>query len=53
MKLQNSFLLFSYYILFFTIWTIFNLKNYTTADGLPNNAVRSLFLDAKNIVDWY
>ena len=25
-------------------------KNYTTADGLPNNAVRSLFIDSKNIL---
>ncbi len=25
-------------------------KNYTTADGLPNNAVRALFLDSKNML---
>ncbi|MET0760638.1 MAG: histidine kinase [Flavobacterium sp.] len=25
-------------------------KNYTTADGLPNNAVRALFLDSKNVL---
>ena len=25
-------------------------KNYSTTDGLPNNAVRSLFLDAKNVL---
>lgn len=25
-------------------------KNYSTTDGLPNNAVRSLFLDSKNIL---
>lgn len=25
-------------------------KNYSTTDGLPNNAVRSLFLDSKNVL---
>lgn len=28
----------------------FPSRNYTTTDGLPNNAVRSLFLDSKNIL---
>ncbi|MEM8521891.1 histidine kinase [Flavobacterium sp. PL12] len=28
----------------------FPSKNYTTADGLPNNAVRTLFFDSKNVL---
>lgn len=28
----------------------YSSKNYSTTDGLPNNAVRSLFLDSKNIL---
>ncbi|MBF4487875.1 histidine kinase [Flavobacterium sp. CSZ] len=28
----------------------FPSRNFTTSDGLPNNAVRSLFLDSKNII---
>lgn len=28
----------------------FPSKNYSTTDGLPNNAVRSLFLDSKNVL---
>lgn len=48
MKFQNSFF---YFFLIFT-YSLFGQylpsKNYTTADGLPNNAVRSLFLDSNH-----
>jgi ligand-binding sensor domain-containing protein len=51
MKLQNSFLLFFIFIFSFSLsGQYLTSKNYTTADGLPNNAVRSLFLDAKNVL---
>lgn len=34
----------------FTFGQYFPSTNFTTSDGLPNNAVRSLFLDSKNIL---
>lgn len=50
MKLQNSWV----FICFIFSLSIFGQylpsKNYTTADGLPNNAVRSLFLDSNDIL---
>jgi ligand-binding sensor domain-containing protein len=50
MKLQNSFLLFFIFIFSFSLFGQYlTSKNYTTADGL-NNAVRSLFLDDKNVL---
>tara|TARA_R110002124_G_scaffold3651_1_gene23578 strand:+ start:1648 stop:2484 length:837 start_codon:yes stop_codon:yes gene_type:complete len=51
MKLQNGFQLFFLFICSFSLFgQYFPSKNYTTADGLPNNAVRSLFLDNKNVL---
>jgi hypothetical protein len=51
MKLRNKFFLFFLLILSFSVFgQYFPSKNYTTADGLPNNAVRSLFLDSKNVL---
>ncbi|CAM3086274.1 sensor histidine kinase [Flavobacterium frigoris] len=51
MKLQNWFFLFFLFILSLSSFgQYFPTKNYTTADGLPNNAVRSLFLDSKNVL---
>ncbi|MFB9076346.1 histidine kinase [Flavobacterium procerum] len=35
---------------FFSFGQYFPSKNYTTTDGLPNNAVRALFIDSKNIL---
>ncbi|UQD56890.1 histidine kinase [Flavobacterium sp. K5-23] len=50
MKLQNS----CFYLFFIFTYSLFGQylpsKNYTTADGLPNNAVRSLFLDSSDIL---
>jgi hypothetical protein len=52
MRLKNSFLtcFFFLFIPFFTFGQYFPARNYSTSDGLPNNAVRSLFLDAKNVL---
>lgn len=50
MKLQNSCFLFFLIFTYSSFGQYFPSKNYTTADGLPNNAVRSLFLDANNIL---
>jgi ligand-binding sensor domain-containing protein len=51
MKFRNNFFLFFLLILSFSVFgQYFPSKNYTTADGLPNNAVRSLFLDSKNVL---
>ena len=52
MRFLNNFLLFfgllfSPYLL---LGQYYSSKNYSTTDGLPNNAVRSLFLDSKNIL---
>jgi hypothetical protein len=52
MRFLNKLLLF-FVLLFFptSIWgQYYPSKNYSTTDGLPNNAVRSLFLDSKNIL---
>ncbi|EIA07733.1 histidine kinase [Flavobacterium frigoris] len=50
MKLQNS----CFFIYFIFTYAIFGQylpsKNYSTSDGLPNNAVRSLFLDSSAIL---
>lgn len=51
MRLQNKI-----FHLFFILLTTslfgqyFPSRNFTTSDGLPNNAVRALFLDSKNIL---
>jgi len=49
MRLKNNFLVFFFFhcIVF---GQYFPSRNYSTTDGLPNNAVRSLFLDAKNVL---
>lgn len=43
-----------YFCLFFVPFLIFGQylpsRNYSTKDGLPNNAVRSLFIDSENIL---
>ncbi|SHM91503.1 sensor histidine kinase [Flavobacterium saccharophilum] len=44
---------FQFFFLFissFAFGQYFPSKNFTTSDGLPNNAVRSLFLDSKSIL---
>lgn len=52
MRLVNSFLL--YYCLLFSHLFVFGQylpsKNYSTSDGLPNNAVRALFVDSKSVL---
>ncbi len=51
MKLQSNIFLFLLLILSLSsLGQYFPSKNYSTADGLPNNAVRSLFLDSKNLL---
>ncbi|PXY41378.1 histidine kinase [Flavobacterium cheongpyeongense] len=52
MRLQNKFFLASLFLLITSsiFGQYFPSRNFTTADGLPNNAVRSLFLDSKNIL---
>ncbi len=47
-KIRFCVSLFLFPILFFGQY--FPSKNYTTTDGLPNNAVRALFLDSKNVL---
>lgn len=50
MRLQNKL---SFFLIFFPILLLgqyFPSRNYSTTDGLPNNAVRSLFLDSKNVL---
>ncbi|MBF2710028.1 sensor histidine kinase [Flavobacterium soyangense] len=52
MRLKNSCLIF-FFFLFFPILLFgqyFPSRNYSTIDGLPNNAVRALFLDSKNVL---
>ncbi|MCI9845626.1 histidine kinase [Flavobacterium pectinovorum] len=44
------FQLFFLFITSFTFGQYFPSTNFTTSDGLPNNAVRSLFLDSKNVL---
>ena len=44
------FQLFFLFITSFAFGQYFPSTNFTTSDGLPNNAVRSLFLDSKNIL---
>ena len=43
-----------YFCLFLVPFLIFGQylpsRNYSTKDGLPNNAVRSLFIDSENIL---
>ena len=52
MRFLNKLILF--FGLFFSPYLLlgqyYPSKNYSTTDGLPNNAVRSLFLDSKNIL---
>jgi hypothetical protein len=49
MRLNNNFFCFIFLLSSFFLAAQFKpSKNYTTADGLPNNAVRSLFLDKKS-----
>ena len=52
MHLKNSCLILFFILLIpiFIFGQYFPSRNYSTTDGLPNNAVRSLFLDAKNIL---
>lgn len=52
MHLKNSCPIFFLFLLFpiFLFGQYYPSRNYTTTDGLPNNAVRSLFLDAKNVL---
>ncbi|WP_286968514.1 sensor histidine kinase [Flavobacterium sp. UBA4854] len=47
-KLRFCAFLFFFPIFFFGQY--FPSKNYTTTEGLPNNAVRALFLDSKNVL---
>ena len=52
MRFLNKLILF-FGLLFFPnliLGQYYPSKNYSTTDGLPNNAVRSLFLDSKNIL---
>ena len=52
MRFRNKFLLLFLFLSAFSLQAQYRpSKNYTTADGLPNNAVRSLFLD-KNSDLW-
>jgi ligand-binding sensor domain-containing protein len=52
MLLRNKFFYFSLlYFLHFSVFSqYFPSKNYSTAEGLPNNAVRALFIDSKNVL---
>ncbi|HSN47959.1 MAG TPA: histidine kinase [Flavobacterium sp.] len=52
MHLKNSCLTFFFFVFFpiFIFGQYFPSRNYSTTDGLPNNAVRSLFLDAENVL---
>jgi two-component sensor histidine kinase len=52
MPLRNSFFyyLFFFFIPFFVFGQYFPSRNYSTTDGLPNNAVRALFIDSKNVL---
>jgi len=52
MRSQNRIFFFAclFVLPFFTFGQYFPSRNFTTSDGLPNNAVRSLFLDSKNIL---
>lgn len=47
---KTFFQLFLLFITSFAFGQYFPSTNFTTSDGLPNNAVRSLFLDSKNIL---
>jgi hypothetical protein len=52
MRFLNKLILF-FSLLFFPYLLLgqyYPSKNYSTTDGLPNNAVRSLFLDSKNVL---
>ena len=52
MQLPNKFFSHVFCCLFttFIFGQYFPSRNFTTSDGLPNNAVRSLFLDSNNIL---
>ena len=52
MPLPNKIFVQLFFILITTsaLGQYFPSRNFTTSDGLPNNAVRSLFLDSKNIL---
>jgi ligand-binding sensor domain-containing protein len=52
MPLPNKIFVQLFFILLTTsaLGQYFPSRNFTTSDGLPNNAVRSLFLDSKNIL---
>jgi two-component sensor histidine kinase len=52
MPLRNSFFyyLFFFFAPFFVFGQYFPSKNYSTTEGLPNNAVRALFIDSKNVL---
>lgn len=52
MRLKNSYLIFFIFLFSsnFFFGQYFPSRNYSTIDGLPNNAVRALFLDSKNVL---
>lgn len=52
MPLRNSFFycLFFFLIPFCLFAQYFPSRNYSTKDGLPNNAVRALYIDSKNVL---
>ena len=52
MRFLNKLTFFSglFFFPFFLTGQYYPSKNYSTTDGLPNNAVRSLFLDSKDIL---
>jgi hypothetical protein len=52
MRLKNSCLIFFFFLFFpiFLLGQYFPSRNYSTINGLPNNAVRALFLDSKNVL---
>ena len=50
MHLQNKLFFFLIFFPIFLFGQYFPSQNYSTTDGLPNNAVRSLFLDSKNVL---
>jgi hypothetical protein len=50
MRLQHSWFILIFIFSFSVFGQYLPSKNYTTADGLPNNAVRSLFIDKTNVL---
>lgn len=52
MRFLNNLIFFSGFLFFpsLLLGQYYPSQNYSTKDGLPNNAVRSLFLDSKNVL---